>query len=268
MISLFSIAIGCLILIPTIPLVLYCIGLVLPSSHIVSRSTIYHNTTADLLWAILTSVKDYPAWRSNIAFVTVDADDAENGDLDDLNKYQDRMSFVEYSKKKNRKTNVTHVELAPNKKLLRVLQETPELNAQGELYKTKPTFSGSWTFEIKAVEEGGVELKITEQGEINKPMVRVSHRLFFGYYRRIDRFMKDLGKEVEFAAQATPMDEALAEEEEEEEEEGLAAVKEEEEEESDHEAGPDESLIDTSSGNEAKDWDMMSEMYDRPHAVN
>jgi hypothetical protein len=258
MISLFSIAILCLILIPTVPLVLYCIGLVLPSSHIVSRSTVY-NTTPEFLWAILTSVKDYPAWRSGIACVTVDQDDAENGDLDDLNKYQDRMSFVEYSKKSNRKTNVTHVELAPNQKLLRVLQETPELNANGELYKTKPTFSGSWTFEINNI-EGGAQLKITEQGEINKPMVRVSHRLFFGYYRRIDRFMKDLAKEVEFSADATPMDE---------EEEGLETLQEEEEEEeSDHEAGPDESLIDTSSGNEAKDWDMMSEMYERPHAVN
>lgn len=252
MITAFSLAVACLILVPTIPLVLYAIGLLLPSSHIVSRTTTY-NTTAEILWAILTSVQDYPAWRSNIDRVTIRYDDFES----DINKYEDesRLTFVEYTEKKDRRTVVMHIEQEKERKLLRVLEERPYVApGEEETSNANSTFSGSWTFTIEPQDDHKVSLKITEQGVIKKPMVRVSHMLFFGYHRRIDRFMKDLGKEIDlgFLEQA--------QEEEEEEEEEL---------EEEYEAGPDDSVVQptpttlTESKILDKEWDMMSEIYDK-----
>lgn len=279
MISAFTAVITLLILIPSVPLVLYCIGLLLPSSHIVSRSHVY-NTSPEILWAILTSVRDYPAWRSNIREVTIRSDEFES----DINKYEDdsRVTFVEYSKK-DRRTVVMHIEQEHERKLLRVLEERPYIAPSGETVQSSSnsTFSGSWTFTLQSVEgnEKQVTLKITEQGVIKKPMVRVSHMLFFGYHRRIDRFIKDLAKEVdlgileqqdeeeeeELEGQATA--EGTIEEEEEEEEQ-------EEEQDDKYEAGPDDSVLETTATTASttnnllesklldKEWDMVNEVYD------
>lgn len=219
----------------------------------------------------MTSVRDYPAWRSNIDRVTVRSDDFES----DINKYEDesRITFVEYNKK-DRRTVVMHIEQEKERKLLRVLEERPYVGPGEDLPKRKSTFSGSWSFEIKPVEghEKKVTLKITEQGEIHKPMVRVSHMLFFGYHRRIDRFMKDLGKEIELGILENMDDE---EEDFQEEEQGVVHDEKEEsqqDEEDEYEAGPDDSVIQpttattTSNLTESryleKDWDMMSEVYE------
>jgi hypothetical protein len=280
MISVFSIVITCLILIPTIPLVLYTIGLFLPTSHIVSRSHVY-NTSPEILWAILTSVRDYPAWRSNIREVTIRSDDFES----DINKYEDesRVTFVEYSKK-DRRTVVMHIEQEHERKLLRVLEERPYIAPSGETVEStsNSTFSGSWSFTLEPVEgqEKQVKLKITEQGVIKKPMVRVSHKLLFGYHRRIDRFIKDLGKEVELGILEQMEEEerqtgndAIQEEEEEQEEESVVPEEVDDEEEDRYEAGPDDSVLHTTTAAKNnnlleskildKEWDMMSELYDK-----
>ncbi|KAI7902749.1 uncharacterized protein BX663DRAFT_531268 [Cokeromyces recurvatus] len=228
----FTIIIISLILIPTIPLLLYAIGLLLPSSHTISRSAKY-NTTAEILWAILTSVEDYPAWRSNIDRVTVRRDEFE----DELNKYDDshRLTFVEYTKK-DRRTVVMHIEQTYAKKLLRVLEERPYIAPGEQVPQKNSTFTGSWTFTLEPVEgERAVILKITEQGVIKKPMVRVSHRLFFGYHRRIDRFLKDLTKEVDLGI----LDKL---EEEERKNQEVETIQEEDE----YEERPDESMIQSS----------------------
>lgn len=258
MISAFSAIITCLILIPTVPLVLYAIGLFLPSSHIVSRSTKY-NTTPEILWAILTSVEDYPAWRSNIDRITVRRDEFEN----DLNKYEDesRLTFVEYTKK-DRRTVVMHIEQEPERKLLRVLEERPYIAPGEEIPKRKSTFSGSWTFTIEPVqgEEKSVILKITEQGVIKKPMVRVSHMLFFGYHRRIDRFLKDLGKEIDLGI----LDSLEEQEQEQEKYDTMILEEEEQEQQEEYEAGPDDSIIHANTANTMteskiieKEWDIL-----------
>lgn len=260
MISAFTAVVICLVLIPVIPLGIYAIGLLLPSSHIVSRTTKY-NTTPEILWAILTSVEDYPAWRSNIDRVTVRRDEFEN----EINQYDDdnRLTFVEYTKK-DRRTVVMHIEQERERKLLRVLEERPYITPGEQVPQRKSTFSGSWTFLIEPVqgEERAVSLKITEQGVIKKPMVRVSHMLLFGYHRRIDRFIKDLGKEIDLGI----LDEPLAEEEEEEEvqevQEDRTMTQQDDEE---FEAGPDDSILQPSIITESKildkEWDMVNEVY-------
>lgn len=261
----------CLVLIPTIPLLLYGIGLLLPASHTVSRSATY-NTTAEIVWAILTSVQDYPAWRSNIDRVTIRYDDFES----DINKYEDdsRLTFIEYTAKKDRRTVVVHIEQEKEKKLLRVIEERPYITPGEESSFTNMNFSGSWTFTIDQTQENQVVLKITENGTIKKPMVRAFHTLFFGFNRRIDRFLKDLGKEIDLGFLEEQQDEIEEQqdqklEEQELEEEIKEKVPEQQifeqqilEEEEEEEEEPIQPNL-TESKMLDKEWDMMSEIYEK-----
>ncbi|KAL7318806.1 hypothetical protein PS15m_002007 [Mucor circinelloides] len=262
MISAFTAIIICLVLIPAIPLGIYAIGLLLPSSHIVSRTTRY-NTTPQILWAILTSVEDYPAWRSNIDRVTVRRDEYEN----EINQYEDdnRLTFVEYTKK-DRRTVVMHIEQEHERKLLRVLEERPYITPGEQVPQRKSTFSGSWTFLIEPVEgeEKAVNLKITEQGVIKKPMVRVPHMLLFGYHRRIDRFIKDLGKEIDLGIlERQEEDQEEQDEQDDQSQQPMLQAQQEE----DFEAGPDDSMLQPSTITESKildkEWDMVNEIYEK-----
>ncbi|KAI9360526.1 hypothetical protein BD770DRAFT_38079 [Pilaira anomala] len=236
----------CLVLVPTIPLLLYGIGLLLPASHTVTRSATY-NTTAEIIWAILTSVQDYPAWRSNLDRVTIRHDDFES----DINKYEDdsRLTFIEYTKKKDRRTVVVNIEQEKERKLLRVLEDRPYITPGEEDSFTNFNFSGSWTFLIEPQQDKQVTLKITENGTIKKPMLRAFHTLFFGFNRRIDRFLKDLGKEIDLGF----LEEKNQPEEQEEDKERVQ-----------EEEGPDnfQSSL-TESRLLDKEWDMMNEIYEK-----
>ncbi|KAI8139155.1 hypothetical protein BJV82DRAFT_628360 [Fennellomyces sp. T-0311] len=153
-----------LILIPAVPILTYVIGLLLPASHIVSRTRPFRASQADL-WTVLTNISDHTQWRPRLTQVNI------------LEQNDDRIVFEEHTRK--RKIVVIHVEQVPFSKLLRILQEIP-------------TFSGSWTFELLPLDDGGTSLKITQQGLIKKPMLRVIHMLVLGLHRRIDLFLNDL----------------------------------------------------------------------------
>ncbi|CEP13888.1 hypothetical protein [Parasitella parasitica] len=263
MTSAFTTVIVCLVLIPAIPLGIYAIGLLLPSNHIVSRTTVY-NTTPKILWAILTSVEDYPAWRSNIDRVIIRQDEFEN----QINQYDEnnRITFVEYTKK-DRRTEVTHIEQEHEKKLLWVLEEMPYLPPGEQAPQRKSPFTGSWTFLITEHVQGqekAVELKITEQGVINKPMVRVSHMLLFGYHRRIDRFIKDLGKEIDLGILDGQEEQ---EQDDQDDRQSQSPVMQQQTAIEEFEAGPDDSMLQPSIITESKildkEWDMVNEIYEK-----
>lgn len=172
-----------LIIIPIVPLFAYVIGLLVPASHIVSRSSTF-KIKPQRLWNILTDVSKYPQWQPKIEKVLIDETSG------------DETVFVEYSIKK-RHTVIIHHERIENKCLLRILEERPI--AKAPVSSKIPTFSGSWTFDISQEKEDDdqVTLKITEQGVIKKPLVRVTHLLLFGFHSRIDRFLNDLHKKIE-----------------------------------------------------------------------
>ncbi|KAI8640357.1 hypothetical protein BD408DRAFT_419931 [Parasitella parasitica] len=159
-----------------LPIFTYVIGMLIPASHIVSRS-VNLKLSPERLWKILTDVSKYPEWQSKVQKVTIQEEK------------ESQTVFVEYSTRK-RHTVIIHHERVPCKCLLRILEERPSIDGQ----KKVPTFSGSWTFEVTQDKETAdqVTLKITEQGVIKKPMVRVTHMLLFGFHRRIDRFIHDL----------------------------------------------------------------------------
>lgn len=257
-----------ILIIPCVPIAIYLIGLLLPASHIVSRTTKL-KTSRQHLWRLLTDVEQYPQWqpklRGLVLAQTVDEFDRSSlsdnaaSDVDQTetelaedekillssqeaserraNMRARRLSgrdqggkeilFVEYTKYGKR--TVVLIEQIPGSKLLRIMEERNNVvpvSEVGELDAlspsgSKPTFSGSWTFDISSNFEAKelstlqaspyamsraqsisadsevITLKVTQQGVIKKPMVRVSNMLLFGFHRSIDRFLKDLNKKIE-----------------------------------------------------------------------
>ncbi|KAG0170993.1 hypothetical protein DFQ30_001671 [Apophysomyces sp. BC1015] len=215
-------------------------------SHIVSRSATY-KTTPERLWEILTDVEKYPSWQPKVERV-------ELSQVDEAASEGKKVVFVQYSHRKSR-TVIVHIERAPFQTLLRILEERL-VDTNCTVPSRKSTFSGSWSFEIipnrlddkEAMNTGpSVSLKITEQGIIKKPMVRVSHLLLFGFHLRIDRFLKDLSKKIEADISMGTMEKA-----------GQMSLEDD---------GEQQALADDLSLSPSrildKDWDLMSEIYER-----
>ncbi|KAI9490290.1 hypothetical protein BDB00DRAFT_561022 [Zychaea mexicana] len=178
-----------LVLIPTVPLLTYVIGLLLPASHIVSRKRTFAGISQADLWHILVDVQNYPTWRPRVTGIDITENTTTN-DTENNTEQQhggDRIVFQE-NNTRNRTIVVIHVHQILHSRLLRILQEIP-------------TFSGSWTFELDelslaSVDGEAVSLKITQQGVIKKPMLRVMHMLILGLHRRIDLFLNDLERKL------------------------------------------------------------------------
>ncbi|KAH8549590.1 hypothetical protein BGW37DRAFT_501803 [Umbelopsis sp. PMI_123] len=263
-----------ILIVPCVPIAIYLIGLLLPASHIVSRTATF-KTSRKHIWRLLTDVQEYPQWqpklRGLVLAQTVDPDQdsgmssnvVSDSDLTESEQTSSsviqtvltsndtesdkraamrarRLSgrdqgghetlFVEYTKYGKR--TVVLVEQIPGSKILRIMEERNNVVPLKEAEipvdepttpaSKKPTFSGSWTFDISSNfddkelstlkssrhsmfkqpsiaddESEVITLKVTQQGVIKKPMVRVSNMLLFGFYRSIDRFLKDLGKKIE-----------------------------------------------------------------------
>ncbi|CAO3688181.1 unnamed protein product [Umbelopsis ramanniana] len=263
-----------ILIVPCVPIAIYLIGLLLPASHIVSRTATF-KTSRKHIWRLLTDVQEYPQWQpklrglvlaqtvnselnSGMSSNVVSDSEQTEGELttssemkksDTVNDTESdkraamrarRLSgrdqggsetlFVEYTKYGKR--TVVLVEQIPGSKILRIMEErnnvVPLQGADSPATEPatpaskKPTFSGSWTFDISSNfddkefstlkssrhsmfkqpsfaddESEIITLKVTQQGVIKKPMVRVSYMLLLGFYRSIDRFMKDLGKKIE-----------------------------------------------------------------------
>ncbi|KAG2189459.1 hypothetical protein INT44_004601 [Umbelopsis vinacea] len=335
-----------ILIVPCVPIAIYLIGLLLPASHIVSRTTTF-KTSRKHIWRILTDVQEYPQWqpklRGLVLAQTVDPDqdsgmssnvvsdsDHTEGEQTTSSEMQNpdtandtesdkraamrarRLSgrdqggsetlFVEYTKYGKR--TVVLVEQIPGSKILRIMEErnnvVPLQGAPATVPTTpaskKPTFSGSWTFDISSNfddkefstlkssrhsmfkqpsfaddESEVITLKVTQQGVIKKPMVRVSYMLLFGFYRSIDRFLKDLGKKIEEDKAMMLQEKQAAQKE----EDTVASMSldhndsiTEAELETDAET-PKQTVIESTILNHKassvldKDWDLVSEIYER-----
>lgn len=168
-----------LFIIPSITaaIIYYAAGLVVPASHIVSKSTSF-KISSKKLWHILTSVSEYPKWQPKIDAINIDKVDLQ----------ENRIVFVEYSTRK-KQTVITQHEIIPFRRLIRMINEDTTLSYQ---LNKKSSFSGSWSFELTENEDNNAELKVTEQGIIKNPFTRVFHYFVLGYTYRLDRFFNDL----------------------------------------------------------------------------
>jgi hypothetical protein len=63
-------------------------------------------------------------------------------------------------------------------------------------------FGGSWTYEIRAAEDGGSVVVITEDGEVRNPIFRFVSRFLFGHTATLDGYLRALGRK--FSEDVTP----------------------------------------------------------------
>ncbi|KAI8142728.1 hypothetical protein BJV82DRAFT_614055 [Fennellomyces sp. T-0311] len=231
MISIFAIIVTIvLVLIPATPLFIYVLGCLLPKEHTVSRTRSYPDTTAEEIWQILTNVEQYSAWQPTLERIDVQCQEQDDG----------QQVYTEYTARNKRITTV----IAHNKIVKRITEEDSATQK-----KKKPTFVGTWTFEISTTTTGAI-VQITEEGSISRPMVRLLHLVLLGFHRRLDRFLKDLGRRI--AEQRKHRQKP-------EEELTPVVVKE-----VSHEA--DKTATGATMDVVPEDWDLMSEIYEKPAA--
>ncbi|KAI9269303.1 hypothetical protein BDA99DRAFT_504107 [Phascolomyces articulosus] len=180
-----------LVLIPSTPLFIYILGCLLPKNHIVSRTKAYKRITAERLWQILTDVEAYPSWQP-----TLDR-------IDCLKKEEsDHIVYTEHTKRNRRITttiavndkNTSSPEVSSSHHQQQILSRIIEEDSRQQ--QDKPTFVGTWTFQINSTVDG-VILEIVEEGSIPRPMVRLLELVLLGFHRRLDRFLKDLGRKIQ-----------------------------------------------------------------------
>lgn len=170
-----------LFLIAAISFSVFVIEFVVPANHIVSKSSSF-KLSPKKLWRILTNITDYPRWQSKVEAVNIDKADPD----------QDQVVFVEYSTSK-RHTVIQQHDAVYLRRLVRIIQDYDSLTENYQFQKKLPSFLGTWTLDIIPSQgDESLVLKITQQGTIKNPIVRVFHRLVLGYAYRIDRFFNDL----------------------------------------------------------------------------
>lgn len=180
MLTFFAVITVILLFTPTIPLILYVLGLLVPKDHTVTKSTIV-KTSPEITWRILTNIREYPDWQPSLESVVV-KEQAEG-----------RAVFLERSKRK-RETLVVNLEQGTGRTLVRIIeQNSMAKQARTGTAASGPTFIGSWTIDLIANHRGTL-VTITERGTISKPIVRLLQCTVFGYGRRIDTFIRDLSK--------------------------------------------------------------------------
>ena len=140
------------------------IGAMLPKAHTASR-TARIALPPDTLYALLSNVSDYPAWRKDVK------------SLERLPDREGRPAWVE-------ETNGMKIPMYFER------MEPPSLLV-GRIADPKLAFGGTWTYRI-APAPGGSELTITEDGEVYNVIFRFMSRFVFGYYATMDTFIKNL----------------------------------------------------------------------------
>jgi Polyketide cyclase / dehydrase and lipid transport len=137
------------------------IGLMLPKAHRATRMARFRETP-EAIFAAITEPQD---WRGVIKF--------------DLPPDAGPRKWREQSGRRS----ITFEEAA---------SDPPRLYRSRIIDKNLP-FSGTWTWEITATEDG-CTCRITEDGEVSNPVFRFVGRFILGHTRSIDAYLNALGK--------------------------------------------------------------------------
>ena len=159
----------------TIVLCVVLVGWSLPKHHHVTVKRPYV-ATPDALFALISDVRGYPSWRSDVAKVEVLGDERGHPRWRETNKRGEAITYaVEES--------------VPGRKLV------------GRIADTNLPFGGSWTYELTPLGAGTV-LAITEDGDVYNPIFRFVSRFVMGHTATIERYLDDVEKR--FPALITP----------------------------------------------------------------
>ena len=140
------------------------VGWLLPETHTASRHASFQ-ASAETVWALITDVEKFPAWRSDVKSV------------ERLPNRDGRPVWVEEGSN-GRITFAFERTDAPRLLVVRIAD--PDL-----------PFGGTWTYAVSAASSGST-LTITEDGAIY-PLFRVLSRFVFGYESTLATYLKDAG---------------------------------------------------------------------------
>ena len=165
------IAVGTLVLLVVI---IAGIGYTLPVAHTARRSATLRAAPADV-WAAITDVTAYPAWRGDVESVEV------------LAPVNGRQSWRETG------TNGT-ITYATER-------VDPSTRLVTRIADTDLPFGGEWEYELSP-DGAGTRLVITERGEVYNPIFRFVSRFVMGHTSTIDGYLRALG--TKFGETITP----------------------------------------------------------------
>lgn len=143
------------------------VGMMLPQNHVATR-TASIAAQPEKVWAVITGVSGYPAWRTGI-------DSVEALPLDGKLAWReisggDRISYEEVTSE------------PPSHFVVRITD------------RGLP-FGGSWDYRL-APDGAGTRITITERGEVYNPLFRFVSRFVMGHTSTIDKYLGDLSKSV------------------------------------------------------------------------
>lgn len=152
-----------------IPVAIWIIGSFLPQSH-TETVTEKFSASPEEIYSLITDVKSFPAWRSNVERVEVLNDDESNILWREYYSDDDPLSF-------------------------RIIESTQSQRLVTEIADENLPFGGRWTFDIVPQQEG-TSLTITEDGEVYNPIFRFVSTFIIGHDKTIRQYMTDLEGEL------------------------------------------------------------------------
>jgi uncharacterized protein YndB with AHSA1/START domain len=164
--------IGALALVVVLVAVVIAIGDLLPKGH-VATSTALLPAPPERVWTIITSIEDYPAWRSDVKVVE------PLPSADGIRRWRELGKVG----RQDRGVTFEAVEAAaPRRLVVRIADQGLP-------------FGGRWEYDL-APAEGGSRLTITERGEVYNPLFRFMSRFVFGHTATIDAYLAALGRRL------------------------------------------------------------------------
>lgn len=157
-------------LILLIPAVIWLIGMTLPQSHTVTISQPF-NTSPGELYMMITDIRSFPDWRSNIERIEFLNEDEENPIWREHYSNEDPLSF-------------------------RITEKTANHSVTVQIADDDLPFSGSWSYNIEPANDEGALLMITENGEVYNPIFRFVSAYVLGHDNTINQYMIDLETEI------------------------------------------------------------------------
>ena len=140
------------------------VGYSLPKGHS-ATVTVQVALPPEAVYALLTDVDKYPAWRPGVKALT---------------RQPDRDGKPAWTEEVSGMTIPLYFERMERPSLLVARIADPSL-----------PFGGTWTYRI-APAAGGTQVTITEDGEVYNPFFRFMSRFVFGYYATLDEFVRNL----------------------------------------------------------------------------
>ena len=147
-----------------IVIIVVAIGMMLPTSHVATR-TASIPSTCETVFAAITDVEQFPAWRGDVTKV------------ERLPDREGRAVWVEEGSSGRMTLAVEHMD-RPTLLVTRIAD--PDL-----------PFGGTWTYNLQPGPET-CEVTIAEKGEIYNPIFRFMARFVFGYEATMASYLESL----------------------------------------------------------------------------